>query len=1136
MKKIKPFHECDFSCLTKTFRIMRITLFLMLAVILQTFANEAYSQKTKLSLDYTNTRLEVVLDEIEDLSEFFFLANEKLVDLDRSVNISVENKKIDEILDMLFADTDVVYTITDRKIILAPSFLIEDAQQQRSISGKVTDSGGQPLPGVTVVVKGTTQGTVTNPDGEYTLSNIPEDATLVFSFVGMHTQELQIEGRTTFMVVMEEESIGLEEVVAVGYGVQTKREVTGSIGSLVMDDNITRPVGNIGQALYGKISGVQILQGSGQPGSSSSIQIRGINSISAGNAPLIVIDGIQMPEYDLNSINSSDIQSIEVLKDAASASIYGSRGANGVVLVTTKSGKKAEKSSFQLNYSHGIQQLIRKIDVMNAKEYAQASIDAAQNGWVDIGGDPNAPNTIEARGNYLYTWPTIFDTPELLPYDTDWQDVVYRTAPMHDINIRFSGGDQISTYNVSVGYLNQEGIMITSDYEKYTLNLKANSSIGNWFEYGAFINVLYDYGHEPDSYTPIGAVQYPAIYPIWGDDGYLGGPQNTPGFENWFAILFRPNSGHPYYNINRDFEFSNLKTIGNLFARISLLEGLNIRTSINTYISRRDNKNYYAGDHLLGPNYFTTIRTTSSMSRIMKHTWENLLTYDKKIGNHSLNLLGGYEYNTLNYYQLNGERRDYDNDDFPYLAAGQTIYGANDAARENKLISYFTRLHYNYLGKYFLTAQFRRDGSSRFGPEKKWGNFPSLSFSWNIAQEPFMESLEVLYNFKLRASYGFTGNDNFSDYRWISRMTQAKVAIGNSLLTSYYPSSIENPDLGWERTKQLNLGIDIGFVGNRFMIEADAYRTISDGLLLDVPVPSTSGFSSVFTNIGQVENKGLELNIVSRNLTKQLTWTTQVTYSSNKSKVLQLGPDNSPLFYNLNGGMQNTNMVGEELFSFYAYKYEGVYKSQAEIDADPASYSTAKPGDGKYKDVNGDGQITAADRTIIGKNTPDFIYGMTNSFTFKGFDFSFLLQGLVGMDVYDVNYRRSMRYHEGRNYYGLLNNRWRSEEEPGDGYIPRLTVTLDNMVQTASSFWLVDGSYLRLKDVTLGYTLPKEITNKIGVAKTRVYFNGTNLFTFTNAPVNDPENFLGSPTDMVRESHSPYPTSKIYSFGINIEL
>ena len=1117
---------------------MRLTIFLILISVFAS-TGSVYSQSTKLTLKMKNSRIADVFDAIEQQSEFYFFYNRDKFDDNRRVSVNVEGKTIEKILDELFEGQPVAYEIVNRNILIKTKKEfpgISGTQQQRIVSGKVSDSGGQPLPGVTVVVKGSTQGTVTNADGEYSLSNIPAGATLQFSFVGMKMQEIVVGNQTSINITMVEEAIGIEEVVAIGYGTLQKRDLSGSIGSINMDEELaSRPVVDFGQAMYGKIAGVQIINGNGRPGSSSTIQIRGINSISAGSSPLIVIDGVQLPGYDLNSINSTDIESIEILKDASSAAIYGSRGANGVILVTTKSGTKGQ-SNLKLNYTFSLQDVIRKIDVMNAAEYAEASIDAAQNGWIETGGDPNAPNTIEARGEIKYTWPEALEHPETLS-NTDFQDVIFRVAPMHKIDLSFSGGNDKSKYIVSAGYVNQEGIVITSDYEKYTLNLKADTKIGEWLEIGGMLNSRYDHENEPYNRIVEWAVQYPSIYPVYGNNGYLGDPNSIDGFEDYYAILFRAKNGHPLYRINDDIQHRKFTTIGNLFAKVKLYDGLHIRTSFNAFYNRVDNTDYQAGDHQMGPSYYSTVRFISNMNRTINYTWENLLTYDKTINGHTFNLMAGYEYNKRDYYWLQGERRDYDNDDIHYLAAGKTIYDSNDAANQTVLMSYLGRINYSYLGKYIFSASFRRDGSSRFGPNNKWGNFPSFSAAWRISEESFF-NFDKISNLKIRTSYGFTGNDNFADYRWVSSMNQAKVAIGDNLVTSYYPSSVENRDLEWERTQQLNVGLDIGLWKNRLIFEADAYRSVSDGLLLDVPVPSTSGFSSVFTNIGEVQNKGLELNISSRNLTGELEWSTQFTFATNKNEVTKLGVDDSPMIYSPGFGMESINKVGEPLFSFYGYQYDGVYMNQAEIDADPAHYASATPGDGRYKDISGDGVLNSDDRTIIGNYQPDYTWGITNTFRYKDFDFSFLFQGVVGSDVYDNNIHRSMLYHEGRNYYAEVTDRWRSEQVPGDGYHYKLTVNLDGYEKTASSYWIVDGSYLRLKDVTLGYNIPKKITQKAGIGYARVYFNAVNLFTISDTPVFDPENFNGSTTDATKRgvTHSPYPTAKIYSLGVNIEF
>jgi TonB-dependent starch-binding outer membrane protein SusC len=1133
----------------KLFKIMRLTCFLLLVSVMSVLAGKTYSQTKLLNLNMDNATVKEVLMEIEKQSEFRFMYSGKFIDVSREVSVNVKNQKIESVLNLLFAKTDVGYKIKDRFIVLTTpesiDYGVEAVFQQLTVSGKVTDSDGQPLPGVTVAIKGTMQGTVTNADGNYSLTNVSSDATLRFSFVGMRTQEILVGNQTNINVTLEQETIGIEEVVAIGYGTQQKRDLTGSIGSVQLADDLeSRSVGDFGQALYGKMAGVHVIQGSGRPGFSSTISVRGTSSISAGTEPLIVIDGVQMPSYDLNTIDPAIIESIEILKDASSSAIYGSRGANGVVLVTTKSGV-AGKPKLQVNYIYSSQEAMRHVDVMNSFEYAEASIESAQNGWIDIGGDPNAPNTIEARGEYKYTWPEILEHPENLP-NTDWQDLIFRKAPMHKINLNYSGGDENTQYLVSGGYVDQEGIVITSDYERIHANLKIDSKFNNWISIGGQLNLFYDFENEPVSRMTEWAIQYPAIYPEYGNDGYLGQPGNVEGIsDNYYGILFRAPNGHPYDWINREIQTRRTKNTGSFYTKIQLYDGLSFRTSFNAFINRVDNSFYNPTDR--GQAVLSPGSKQSRMHRTMNYTWENLLNYDKTIGNHSLNIIAGYEYNHREYYYLFGSRSDYDNDDYKYLAAGKTILNATDAASETNLISYLSRISYDYKGKYLISASFRRDGSSRFGPDKKFGNFPALGLGWRITEEPFLNQSKIS-NLKLRASLGYTGNDNFSDYRWISRMNQVKVAIGNDLVTSYYPSSVENPDLAWERTKQLNLGLDLGFFDQRINIEGDVYHSTSDNLLLDVPIPVASGFTSVFTNIGEVVNKGIEIAINSHNIDTKLSWKTNLNFAYNKSEVTKLGPDNAPMIYSMPAfsDMMKINKVGEPLFSYYGYEYDGVYMNQAEIDADPASYETATPGDGRYKDVNGDGVLNSDDRTIIGKFDPDFIYGVTNTFSYGNFDLSFLLQGIIGSDIYDDNAVRSLVNHEGRNYLKEVTNRWRSEEEPGDGYYPKLTIHIDGYEKTASSFWLQNGDYLRLKDVTIGYSIPKKMTENIGISTARVFFNGTNLITIADANVLDVEAFWNSQgqtfdtdnTNPVGQgiAGAGYPAARTYSVGINVEF
>ncbi|WP_455636108.1 TonB-dependent receptor [Parabacteroides sp.] len=1123
---------------SKISRTMKLTLFLVCLSVSMSFAIPTNAQSASLSIKVVDQSIKEVLETIENQTDFHFFYNSKLVDVNQVISVDIKNKDVMSTLDQIFKDSNIGYKVVGKDVILSVKESVQEpAQDKKAITGTVVDERGEPVIGANVVEKGTTNGTITDMDGRFTME-VGAKAVLVVSYIGFNAQDVAVGTKSNLTITLEEDTQALEEIVVVGYGVSKKSHLTGSVGSIKMDEDVVgRPSVEVGQSLYGKIAGVQVIGGSGQPGSSSSIQIRGINSISASSSPLVVIDGVAVPDYDMNLINNADIESVEILKDASSSAIYGSRGANGVVLITTKSGK-TEKPKVNINYLFGVQKLMKKIDVMNSAEYAQAYMDAAQNGWVDKGGDPNAPNTIEARKEYKYTWPEVFEHPEAL-YDTDWQDVVFDAAPMHKLDANISGKSEKSDYLISAGYVNQAGIMLDSDYKKYSLSLKLNTHINKYLDVGGSMNL--NYGDEKEVYwrTAEWAVQYPSMFPVYTKDGLLGCNSYLPGFENYNTILFRPNMGHPLYMQNNDANRYTLNTIGSAYVSLNILPGLKFKSSFNYYLKRIDYSNYEAKDHDLGEAYYTPGQMTVDQSRKWNYTFQNLMTYDKSWKDHELSFLLGFEYNKNDYYQTSQARRDYDNDLLHALSAGKTILSSSDVITKNTLMSYFARINYNYKDRYMLSVAFRRDGSSRFAPNNKWGNFPSVSLGWLVSEEDFMKRVDWINMLKLRTSYGLTGNDNFDDYVWIAKLKQAKIAFGNNLTTSYYPSNITNPDLKWERTQQFNVGLDWGILKSRIQLGLDYYYSTSDGLLLDVPVPAVTGFSSIFTNIGKLENKGVEFNISTYNVdNKNFSWNTNFNISKNKNKILELGPDNAPMVFTPDsyGGMQKINMVGHSVFNFYGYKYDGVYMNQEEIDNDPAHYETAKPGDGRYMDVNKDGVLNADDRTLIGDPNPKFIWGLTNNFKYKNFDLSILLQGAHDFAIYDDNAHRSLMYHEGRNFLKEVTDRWRSEENPGDGYHYRLSVDLGEYEKRPSSLWVDHASYFRLKSITLGYTLPDNIVKKMNMQFVRLYFNGLNLFTVTNTDVWDPESFRGDASDASARGvmGNIYPSSKVFSFGVNV--
>lgn len=1117
---------------------MRITSILLAGFLFQANAEAIYSQSTRISLNMNNVTVEDVLNEIEAKSEYHFLYNNKLINVDRRVSVSVDGNSIESVLLDLFGNSDVTYKVSDKHIILSRKGLEigpSTSQQSKIVTGTVVDAAGIPVIGANVKVKGTASGTITDMDGNFSLE-VGEGAVLEITYIGYNKQEVKVGKQSVLHIALKEDTQTLDEVVVVGYGVQKKKLVTGATVQVKGDDiqklNTVSPMG----ALQSQSPGLNIVKSSGQPGSEFKVTIRGVGT-TGDSAPLYIVDGVTVGNIDY--LNPSDIESIDVLKDAASAAIYGSRGTNGVILITTKSGKEG-KGKINFGYKFSIQQPIKKVDVMNSAEYAEAAKDAIQNAWIEDGGDPNAPNTLEARRNqYKYTWPTALDSPETL-YDTDWQDVIYRNAPMHQVDLNYSWGNKTSNFSATMGVVKQDGVVITSTYQKYTMSLQASTKIKDWLQIGGMMTALYDKEREPFSRTVEWAVQYPSIYPVYGKDGLLGEPTTTEGFENYNSLLFRARNGHPLYCIDWELYSKKFKNYGNAFIALDIIDGLKFKTTFNYYINRSDRDEYQPKDHNMGPNAMDAGYGYKKWNKTLYVTSENLLTYNKEFGKHAVSALAGYEANYRRLESVTAARTDYENDLIHYVGAGKTLSAAADSDVETARVSWFGRASYTFDGKYMLSASLRRDGSSRFGANNKWGYFPSVSGAWRLSDESFFKPLVKIANtVKIRASYGVTGNDGIADYSWIANLDKGKIVYGENIESSYYPSKLGNPDLKWERLQQLNIGVDLGFLQNRILLEADWYRSYCDGLLLNVPVPATSGFQTVLKNIGELENKGVELNLTTRNLVGKFQWQTVFNISTNKSKVLSLGEDDAPiLFYPGNAGQLGLiTQVDHPLYEFYGYNYQGVIMNEEEL-ASAAKYPGIGIGYGKYEDVNNDGKIDSEDRTTLGQNTPKFIWGMTNTFKYKNFDLSFLIQGAHGQKIYDMNMIRSTYYHEGRNYLAEMVDRYRSPEQPGDGYHYKLNRNTNHFETQGSSYWLKNGSYIRFKNITLGYTLPKSLTDKLHIGFARLFVNGTNLFTITKYPGIDPESFKNNATEARRRgtSDNQYPTAKVFTMGINVEF
>lgn len=1148
----KKQHDGDImNYLHKTMRIMQLSLFLIIISTAMAISANSYSQNAKLTMDLNNVTVKDVLKTIENQSEFIFFYQEKHVDLNRQVTLRVAGEDVETILDQLFAGTDNIYVINDRQIVIgvAPRKELEKQiqridgnvkpalvqPQQKEITGKVTDTGGLPLPGVSVIVKGTTIGTVTNGDGEFSL-NIPMDAeVLQFSFVGMQTQELPIEGRTTFTIVMDEETIGIEEVVAVGYGTLRKRDLTGSVSSINSENIGDLTISRAEQAMVGKMAGVMVKQSSGKPGESPQILIRGYNSIDKSMTPLFVVDG--HPIDDLSMINPNDIESIDVLKDASATAIYGSRGTNGVVLVTTKRGRTGE-SRIELNVYTGIPTVSNKVEMMNAREIAQFQIDSWKQRNIDEGNDVSGhPSTWILKPDQI-----VMDVVEgNNTTDTDWQDEVFKRASpsVQSYHLAISGGSESTDYYLSGEYFSEAGLIQNSDYNRYSIRMSIDSKVNNWLKVGGTLNPSFSHrnevvaegrGENLAKHILSNALLAQPFMPVYNENGeYL----NMYGFPG--AV----NNTHPVAiaDLITDYRQTG-KVLGNLYSEFKFTDNFNFRTSLGYSLLSSREKYFRPEDNAFQEGIPFG---SNSTSQVLNWLNTNTINYSKLFNDlHQVDVLLGYEIqkNIFENNSLNSNK--YPNNLIQTLNVASAIDAGSSFESEWTMLSYLSRINYNYNQKYYLTASIRRDGSSRFGPENKWGLFPSVALAWRLIEEDMMKKYDFLSDFKLRASYGVTGNNNIGDYLYIPTVETGNYILGNNLSPSYHPNRIANPFLRWEYQNELNTGLDLGLYNNRFYLSADYFVKRNEDLLLNVQIPGITGFSNTTQNIGTIQNKGWEFTLTSQNVAGRFNWVTNFNISFYANEVLALGPEGDDIISN-----QHITRVGEPIGMFFGYKTDGVIMNQQELENspifNPGGRLETRVGDIRFVDISGpdgvpDGIIDADDRTIIGNPHPDFIYGMTNSLSFENFDLTISLQGIYGNDLFYLPANLSMNTRGRRNQLAVMNNYWKSESDPGNGIIPRANHNPTGNNRGWSDFYIQDGSFLRVTDITLGYLLPDGIIGRYGIQKVRLYIRATNPLTFTNYTGYNPDvSFSDSPLYPGQDNNT-YPVPRTYSFGINLSF
>ncbi|NCB07202.1 MAG: TonB-dependent receptor [Bacteroidia bacterium] len=979
-------------------------------------------------------------------------------------------------------------------------------QQEKTIDGTVTGLNGEPLPGATVLVKGTMTGTTTGIDGKFQLTGVPLNATLAISFVGMKTVEVTVSGKTQITVSLTEEAIGLDEVVAIGYGSQKKKDLTGSVVSVKTDDLNSLPFPSIGDAMQGKATGVHIIS-SGTPGDEPTFRIRGVGTINKNN-PLLVIDGVPT-ESGLNQLNMDDVESLQVLKDASATAIYGSRGANGVIIITTKMGKKGT-GRIDFNAFYGVQQATSMVELLSASEFA-----ALHNEMMENAGMVKNP----AYGN-----------PESLGAGTDWVGTLFTAAPIQNYSLSYSGGNDKSTFYVSGNYLNQEGIIDNTGFERYTFKLNTESQILNSVKFGNMLSVNHDNKYS-GSYNILNTLRALPTQPVKNPDGSWSGPE---GVSSWYGDIVNP-IGLATLNKNTTLGYNLL---GSVYGEIELAKGLTFKSlwgiKANFWQTRNWSPKY---NWQPAPQENSYLGQASQKS--ITWNWDNTLTYVTTLSDvHHFTVLLGTSAQENHYDVISGSIQKFASDLTQQLDNGLSQKNVGGNASEWSLLSYMGRVNYSFASKYLATATIRRDGSSRFGANNKWGIFPSVSLAWRISEEDFFKSLTFVDDLKLRAGYGVTGNQEIDNYSFASALSTIKYSFNGNLVNAVVPIVMPNPNVQWESQTQTNIGFDATLLDQRVNVTVDLYQKNTGDMLVPMAVPITTGYSDItvpFINAGEIINKGIEANVTSHNLKGKLTWDTDFNISVNRNEVKSLN-DTIPLARGEVGFNQQIARIetGKPVDIFYGFVTDGLFQTQDEVDQHALQtpgddvYARTSAGDIRFMDLNSDGVIDDDDRTYIGNPNPDFIFALNNHFAFRGFDLNIFLQGVYGNDIYNATRIWNEGMAVAQNQTKATLGRWAGMGTSNS--MPRAVFNDPNKNIRPSDRFVEDGSYLRIKNVTLGYSFPKTMIEKLKMSSARIFISGTNLFTFTKYSGFDPE-VGANGIDL-----NIYPVTRTVSVGANISF
>ncbi|WP_321289100.1 TonB-dependent receptor [uncultured Sunxiuqinia sp.] len=1087
---------------------MKLTALFVILVVSQALAISSYSQTARLSLDMTNSTVKDALFEIERNTDFFFLYSNDLIDVDRKIDLVFTNKKIDEVLDAVFQETNIRYSIKDRQIILKPvsasgSSDMRLSQQAVDVNGTVTDPTGFPLPGVTVLKKGTTSGTITDGNGNYSISEVSADATLIFSFIGMKSQEVFVDGRTKIDVVLQEETIGLDEVVAIGYGSVKKADLTGSVSSVDRQKLEKANKVDAISALEGQTAGVVIQRTDNKPGSGGfNIRIRGASTINSnqtadqggfnpGQNPLFIVDGIFVD--DISFLNPGDIERMDILKDASATAIYGSRGSNGVILIETKQGKEGKLRITYNNY-FGFKQAYHLPAMQDATGYVELVKDAV------VGNEFAAGNLDYRKSDVVLS--DFLDSEELQNVadgvNIDWVDLILVNGFQTNHTLNLNGGNDKTVYSAGLGYTNDNGTLGGEDFTRYNIRGSLSSDLSSWLNFSIANYVTY------------------AIQNTGSWEGFrsayrlkpIGRPYNDDGSLRYHPIEKEGQVTNPLFepdNITKETKY--LQWLGDIALEITPVKDLTITSKFSPNIKFTRYGEYRGLYSKSVSGNASNRRAQVNNFNYLSYSWDNIINYKYKTGIHSFDITAVMSRFLERNEEYKAQVRDFTTDDYLFhnMDAGLDIRELSSDFSKQTLESYTGRLSYNLLDKYLVTLTGRYDGASILSDENKWAFFPSAAFAWKMMEEDFMKGQKFLSNAKLRLSYGQTGNNGqgggLKPLGSKSLLSSSATNLGGSSVSTAYITGLANKDLTWEKTTEMNLGFDFGILDNRVFGSIDVYNRQTSGIIFFTPLPTVTGYSGTYDNVGESTNKGIEIGLNTVNIDKNdFEWTTNFNFATNKNSIDKLYGDLDEIIFNVSG----TNLihkVGEAIGSIYDYEFDGIW--QLDEVAEAAKYGQT-PGQVRVKDLNNDGEITPdKDRKVLGQVTPKWTGGLTSNMNYKNFDFSFSIITSQGNEM-SSNFHSNTSFpwdgDPSRLFNGYDVDYWTPTNQIDSWYQPGNGGNYQQVIKYK------DISYTKVGYITVGYTLPKYILDKINVGSLRVYATVQNPFIITPYDGWDPEN------------------------------